>query len=202
VADHDAAKDQLASADELRQWAAAWRRHQDHDAARRLMDALYPQVIAIIRARLPRRMAEEDLAQEIFVRFFERLGSWDGRAPLTHWVSRLAVNHCIDQLRFERRRPELRLADLTEDEAEAVTANLASTEPRADHAAGASELAAKLLATLSPEERTVIAMLDLEGYTSTEVEALTGWSGVAVRVRAFRARRKLRKLLYDLGEAR
>jgi RNA polymerase sigma-70 factor, ECF subfamily len=191
-----------SQAAEMRNWAAAWLRDRDDDAARRLMDALYPGVIAIIRARLPRRTAEEDLAQEIFVRFFEKLGSWDKRAPLTHWIARMAVNLCIDCLRAERRRPELRLADLTEDEAAALTASLAAPAALANHAAGASELAQKLLAALSPPERVVIEMLDMEGRTGTEVEALTGWSSVTVRVRAFRARRKLRKMLLHLGERR
>ena len=78
---------------------AAWLRGRDEAAARRLMAALYPVVISIIRTRLPRRMAEEDLAQEAFVRFFERLDWYDGRAPLAHWTPRLAVNVCIDHLR-------------------------------------------------------------------------------------------------------
>lgn len=175
---------------------------RDETAARRLMDALYPQVIGIVRTRLPRRSSEEDLAQEIFVRFFEKLDSWDGRAPLTHWLARLAVNHCIDQLRAEARRPELRLADLTEDEAAALTNSLRAPEPSAGTAAGAHDLATRLLAALGPEERTVIEMLDMEGRTSTEVERLTGWSSVTVRVRAFRARRKLRQILLKLGEQR
>lgn len=198
----DAEVNPTPSTEVLRQWAGAWMRSRDENAARQLMDALYPQVISIVRARLPRRSSEEDLAQEIFVRFFEKLASWDGRAPLNHWLARLAVNHCIDQLRAEARRPELRLADLTEEEAEALTATLAAPEPSAGTAAGANDLAARLLAALSPEDRTVIEMLDLEGRTSTEVEQLTGWSSVTIRVRAFRARRKLRQMLLKLGERR
>ena len=81
-----------------------------------------------------------------------------------------------------------------------MTACLAAPEARADHTAGASDLAQRLLAALSPAERVVIEMLDLEGRTAPEVQALTGWSSVAVRVRAFRARGKLRKMLRQLGE--
>jgi RNA polymerase sigma-70 factor (ECF subfamily) len=197
VADNAADKTTTPNA-ELKAWAGAWLSSRDETAARRLMDALYPGVIAIIRARRSRRMAEEDLAQEVFVRFFERLASWDGRAPLSHWISRIAVNQCIDQLRAEGRRPELRLADLGEEEAQALEACLEAPEALADHQAGANELILKLLAALKPEERAVIEMLDLEGRTATEVEALTGWSSVAIRVRALRARRKLRKLIERL----
>jgi RNA polymerase sigma-70 factor (ECF subfamily) len=181
---------------------AAWLRERDEAAARRLMAGLYPMVISIIRARLPRRVAEEDLAQEIFVRFFERLGSHDGRAPLAHWTSRLAVNVCIDHLRAERRRPELRWADLSEDEARALEATLRAEGPASADATAAGDLAERLLETLSPQDRLVVRMLDLEGRTSVEVEELTGWSSVAVRVRAFRARRKLRKQLLKLEQER
>jgi RNA polymerase sigma-70 factor (ECF subfamily) len=181
---------------------AAWLRRRDEAAARRLMAALYPMVISIVRARLPRRLAEEDLAQEIFVRFFEKLGSYDQRAPLAHWTARLVVNVCIDHLRAERRRPELRWADLTEHEAEALEATLAAKGQEAADATAASDLVERLLETLSPEDRLVVQMLDLEGRTSVEVEKLTGWSSVAVRVRAFRARRKLREELLALEKQR
>ena len=173
----------------------------DEAAARRLLAELYPLVISIIRARLPRRMAEEDLAQEVFMRFFEKIGYYDGRKPLAHWVARLAVNVCIDHQRAEHCRPELRWADLSEDEAEALNATLAADASPLD-AFGAGELVEKLLETLGPEDRLVVQMLDLEGRNSTEVEALTGWSGVAVRVRALRARRKLRKQLLKLEKQR
>jgi RNA polymerase sigma-70 factor (ECF subfamily) len=199
--DHDRGavlSEAAGSADDV----AAWLRARDEAAARRLMAALYPVVIRIIRARLPRRMAEEDLAQEIFVRFFEKLGGYDGRAPLAHWTSRLAVNVCLDHLRAERRRPELRWADLSEHEAEALDATLSAQGQEAAAATAAGDLAERLLETLSPEDRLVVQMLDLEGRTSVEVEQLTGWSSVAVRVRAFRARRKLRKQLLALEKQR
>ena len=162
------------------------------------MAALYPCVMAIIRGRLPRRSAEEDMAQEIFVRFFEKLGSYDGRAPLRHWVSRLAVNVCIDALRAEARRPELRWADLSEPEAEALSATMADTVATAPDAAAASDLTAKLLDTLEPKDRLIVQMLDLEGRSVRDVQQLTGWSESAIKIRAFRARRKLRKTMLEL----
>jgi RNA polymerase sigma-70 factor (ECF subfamily) len=181
---------------------AAWQRDGDEAAARRLIAALYPQVIAIIRGRLPRRVAEEDLAQEVVARLFERLRVYDGRAPLAHWVSRLTVNLCIDHLRAERRRPELRWADLTETEADALTASLADSGLALPDALAARELAGKLLDTLGPEDRLVVTLLDLEGRSVAEARALTGWNQVAIRVRAFRARQKLRKAFLKLEKQR
>ncbi|MBM3858448.1 MAG: sigma-70 family RNA polymerase sigma factor [Verrucomicrobia bacterium] len=178
---------------------AAWIHSRDQAAARRLIATLYPDVIAIIRRRLPRRVAEEDLAQEVFARFFERLGEYDGRAPVSHWIARIAVNRCIDHLRAEKRRPELRWADLTETEADALTATLASEDPPASDA---HELAVKLLDLLGPEDRLVVTMLDLEGHSVTEVREATGWHEGAIRIRAFRARRKLRKEILKLEKQR
>src|SRR5215207_5313103 len=86
----------------------------DEDAARELVEHLYPKVIRIVRSHLPRRMAEEDLAQEIFLKMFIRLDQYEARngKPFDHWIARLAVRTCFDALRSERRRPELRFSDL------------------------------------------------------------------------------------------
>jgi RNA polymerase sigma-70 factor (ECF subfamily) len=181
---------------------AAWQRHGDENAARRLMAVLYPGVQSIIRGRLPRRMAEEDLVQEVFVRFFEKLGSYDGRAPLAHWLSRIAVNVCIDALRAETRRPELRWADLSEAEAGALSATVAGTMAEAPDVAAASDLTTKLLEELDPKDRMIIQMMDLEGRTVREVQELTGWGESAIKIRAFRARRKLRKTILALEKER
>src|SRR5277367_1805185 len=91
-------------------------RGRDEDAARLLFHHLYPLVIKVVRSHLPRRMSEEDLTQTVFMKVFANLNQYSGRAPLEHWVSRIAVNTCIKALRAEKVRPELRFADLSEDE--------------------------------------------------------------------------------------
>jgi RNA polymerase sigma-70 factor (ECF subfamily) len=63
---------------------------------------------------------------------------------------------------------------------------------------GARELSNKLLATLKPADRLVLTMMDMEGRSVAEVQAATGWSATLVKVRAFRARRKLRKAFEQL----
>src|SRR3954471_6576021 len=95
-------------------------RQQDESAARALVEHLYPLVIKIARAHRPRRMAEEDLAQDIFLKMFTRLDQYEGRegVPFEHWLARLAVTTCLDALRAEQRRPEWRWADLADSERE------------------------------------------------------------------------------------
>lgn len=171
----------------------------DQHAARQLVVSLTPMVLKIVRAHLPRRTGEEDLAQEVFLKMFARLDQYRGVVPFPHWVSRIAVTTCIDQLRHQKRRPELRWADLSETEAEVLDATLTGRETGGEpEAIAARELVGRLLDQLSPADRQVLVLLDLEQKTVAEISALTGWGKSLVKVRAFRARRKLRKLFTAL----
>jgi RNA polymerase sigma-70 factor (ECF subfamily) len=176
-------------------------RERDQAAARALVDHLYPLVIRIVRAHLPRRVAEEDLAQDIFLKMFTRLEQYKGAVPFPHWVSRIAVTTCIDQLRAQKRRPEFRWADLSENEAGVLDAVMTNeNDVEAGDALAARELVHKLLDQLKPDDRMVIQLLDLEQKTIAEISGLTGWSQSLVKVRAFRARRKLQKLFKELEQ--
>jgi len=174
-------------------------RARDQDAARKLVETLYPLVIRIVRAHLPRRVPEEDLSQEVFMKMFTRLDQYQGAMPFPHWVSRIAVTTCIDHLRAQKRRPEFRWADLSEAEAE-VLDNVITNENdvSASDTLASRELVHKLLAQLKPDDRMVIQLLDLEQKTLAEIHELTGWSTTLIKVRAFRARRKLQKFFQEL----
>ena len=171
----------------------------DEDAARELLAHLTPLVLKIVRSHLPRRTSEEDLVQAVFVKVFTKLDQFGGAVPLAHWVSRIAVNTCLNQLAHEKIRPELRHADLSEDE-EAVIQNLAADtgELPAEQSLASRELVEKMLAKLNPADRLVITLLHLEGRSVEEVRTVTGWSGPLVKVRAFRARQKMKQHLAQL----
>jgi RNA polymerase sigma-70 factor (ECF subfamily) len=174
-------------------------RGSDQAAARELVEHLYPLVIRIVRSHLPRRVAEEDLSQEIFMKMFTRIEQFQGNVPFSHWVSRIAVTTCNDHLRAQKRRPEFRWADLSEGEADVLDAVLTNeNEVAPDEALAARELVNKLIGQLKPDDQMVIRLLDLEQKSIAEISALTGWNGSLVKVRAFRARRKLRKLFEEL----
>jgi RNA polymerase sigma-70 factor (ECF subfamily) len=174
-------------------------RVRDQAACRQLVEQLYPQVIRIVRSHLPRRVAEEDLAQEVFMKMFTRLEQYQGAVPFPHWVSRIAVTTCIDQLRAQKRRPEFRWADLPESQAEVLDHVLSDDREAAPgDALAARELVDRLLGQLKPDDQLVIRLLDLEQKTLAEISALTGWNQTLIKVRAFRARRKLQKLFQEL----
>jgi len=173
-------------------------------AARGMVDALYGHVMRIVRSHLPRAADEQDLAQEIFMKMFSRIETWRGDQPFPHWVSRIAVNTCIDRLRRQKARPEVRFADLSEEEANFLETTFAGgdhcTEAARD--TDGSEVVEKLLATLNATEQTILRMLDLEQKSVQEISALTGWGTSKVKVTAMRARRKLNETLQRLESTR
>ena len=173
----------------------------DNDAARALVRQLYPLVAKIVRAHRPRRTAEEDLCQMIFIRVFQKLSQFSGKVPLEHWVSRIAVNTCLNQIESEKVRPELRHADLSEEE-RAVVENLAvsSGELAPDQRFASRQLVEHLLAALKPVERLAIDLLYLQGRSVDEIRKMTGWSAALIKVRAFRARQKMKAQLARIRE--
>jgi RNA polymerase sigma-70 factor (ECF subfamily) len=174
-------------------------RQRDEEAARLLFHHLYPLVIKVVRSHLPRRMSEDDLTQTVFMKVFANLDQYSGKAPLEHWVSRIAVNTCIKALRSEKVRPELRWADLSEEQVEVMDWLAATDEDiRPDRNLASRELVEKMLSQLKPKDRLVISLMNLEGRTIEEVRQITGWSQAVIKVRAFRARGKLRKLYQSL----
>jgi RNA polymerase sigma factor (sigma-70 family) len=174
-------------------------RDDDDVAARELIQQLYSLVAKIVRAHRPQRTPEEDLCQMIFVKVFQNLHQYSGKVPISHWVSRIAVNTCHNAVAAEKARPELRHADLSEEQA-GIVQNLASTseEVAPDRRLAARDLVEKLLAMLKPVERLIIDMLYLQECSVAEVQQLTGWTAAKVKVTAFRARQKLRKQLGGL----
>ena len=169
-------------------------RQRDEDAARALFRHLYPRVARLVHSHLPRRTSAEDLVQVVFMKVFANLDRFSGQVPLEHWVSRIAINTCLNQLAAEKARPELRWADLNEEQAQAletVTAGDAGLDPWQDVAA--REIVEKLLAQLPSPARLLLTLLHLEGRSVEEIRQITGWKVPVIKVRAFRARRKLRK---------
>src|ERR1700688_2555442 len=96
----------------------------------------------------------------IFIKMFQKLPQFSGKVPLLHWVSRIAVNTCLNQIRHEKRRPEVRLADLSEDEA-AVVEHLATSpsELNASDQFASRELVDRLLESLKPKDRLLMRLM-------------------------------------------
>jgi RNA polymerase sigma-70 factor (ECF subfamily) len=169
-------------------------RQGDEKAVLDIFHYMYPTVAKLVQANLPAREGAEDLIQQVCVKVTTHLNQFSGKVPLLHWVSRIAVNTCLNQIRHEKRRPEVRLADLSEDEA-AVIENLAtsSTELSASDQVASRELVDKLLDTLKPQDRLLMRLMYLEGRQLEDISKLTGWNKAVIKVRTFRARAQLRR---------
>jgi RNA polymerase sigma-70 factor (ECF subfamily) len=172
-------------------------REGDASAANALVTHLHPLVRRLVRNHLPRRTSEEDLTQEALVKVFQRLETYRHRegVPFEHWVSRLTVRTCLDALRAEKARPEWRWADLGDGETDWMEYLLnRQAEPPRESPSDAKSIVERLLSHLSASDRLVITLLDLEQRSTLEISQTTGWSRPMVKMRAMRARHKLRTI--------
>ncbi len=147
-----------------------------------------------IAARFVRNDLElDDICQEVFIKVYQNMRKYRGDAPFEHWVSKIAVNACYDELRKQRREGyKVSLEDVTLSLKDHASEEISSGE--------AWEILKHALARLRPEYRLVITLLNLEEKSVREVSALTGWSEANIKVRAFRARKELKRILEDNNE--
>ncbi|MET0646708.1 MAG: sigma-70 family RNA polymerase sigma factor [Pyrinomonadaceae bacterium] len=153
--------------------------------------------VALIASRFFRQREQvEEVVQESFTKAYFALGEFGGgrEASFAAWLARIAFNTSYDELRRQKRRPEGALEDLTEEESSRLAERLRPGSD-AEGAAVSRDLASKLLARLSPDDRLVLVMLDVEGLSVAEIAGLLGWTGSKVKVRAHRARAHLRRVL-------
>jgi RNA polymerase sigma-70 factor (ECF subfamily) len=141
----------------------------------------------------------EEAAQEVFLKAYTQLGSFEGRGSIEGWLTRIATNTCLNMVRSSKRRPEFTVSDLTADEQNWLEQQPDGLEqPSVENSLVAADLADRLLGVLPPEDQQALLMIDGEDASIKEVAEATGWSESKVKVRAFRARRKLREAMEKL----
>ena len=171
----------------------------DESAFEKLFERHRRRVARIAARFFPRQEQIEEIVQESFTKAYFALPQFAGAhaASFAAWLTQITVNACYDELRRHARRAEQPLADFDETQAQQLTASLRATGASADveSALVARDLATKLLARLSAEDRLVLTLLDAEGLSVAEIAQVTGWSVPKVKVRAHRARAHLRRVL-------
>ena len=163
-----------------------------------LVQKYSPRVFATARRYARRESEIEDIAQEVWLKAFKKLRSFRGEAPFEHWLMRLTVRTCYDFLRRHQRNRESAFSDLTEPENDWLERFVTQPEAVSENADAARLLVARVLERLSPPARLIITLLEIEDRSVKEIAALTGWSVPLVKVRAFRARAEMRKILAKL----
>jgi RNA polymerase sigma-70 factor (ECF subfamily) len=156
--------------------------------------------VSLIAGRFFRQREQiEEIVQESFMKAYFALPDFaNGQEnSFASWIARIAFNACYDELRRLKRRPESAAGDISEEEAAWLQAQLRAEGAGADveAAAIARDLADKLLARLSPEDRLLLVMLEVEGMSVAEISESNSWSISKVKVRAHRARAALRRVL-------
>jgi RNA polymerase sigma-70 factor (ECF subfamily) len=162
-----------------------------------------PRVFATARKYARRESEVEDIVQEVFLKAFSKLNTFRSESPFEHWLMRLTVRTCYDHLRAHQRNREQMLAEITDEEVQWLEKVSSSVDAGAEESASAARLVIhKLLQHLSPESRLIIQLLEIEEKSLKEIAELTGWSIPMIKVRAFRARAAMRKILSRMDKAR
>jgi len=163
------------------------------------------QVLAIVRKRVPHSDVEE-VAHETFIDAYRSLPGYAGIKPFEHWLSRIAVRRCCDYWRKIERRKELRDGPLDDRHTDwleqAAVAQSIDKHERLSEQQEAGEIIEIALGQLSPENRLLMDLLYLQGWSLKETAETMQWSIVKVKVRAFRARQKMREIIDSLRTTR
>src|SRR4051812_43332676 len=165
-----------------------------------LVQKYSPRVFATARRYARRESEIEDIVQEVWVKAFQKLASFRGEAPFEHWLMRLAVRTCYDFLRGHQRNRETVFSELTEDEGDWLERFVKDPSAADERADAARQLVNRVLEQLSPPARLVITLLEIEDRSVKEIAQITGWSVPLVKVRAFRARAEMKKILGKMSK--
>jgi RNA polymerase sigma-70 factor, ECF subfamily len=175
----------------------------DETAFREIVERYQSKVFSIIHGIVRQRNDVEDIAQQVFAKVYLSLKNFDFRSSLITWIYKITVNECFDYLRKRKVRKLVYESDLSEDEVRRVE----NTEPNVDRTLPAdSSLAqrdyvSKLLSRVSEEERMLLMLKEVEGYSVEELAAQTGMNENTIKVKLFRARQKLVKASQRLDRA-
>lgn len=164
-----------------------------------LVKKYLPRVFATARRYARRESEVEDIVQEVWIKAYQKLHTYRASAPFEHWLMRLTVRTCYDFLRAHRRNRETTFSELSKPELDWLDRFGQQPDAACETADAARQLVERLLERLSPSARLVITLLAIEGRSVKEVSRLTGWSVPLVKVRAFRARAEMRRLLAKIA---
>jgi RNA polymerase sigma-70 factor, ECF subfamily len=158
----------------------------------------YKRLVAAIGGRYFQQPEQvEEIIQITFTKVFFELENFRGRHDfsLASWLSKIATNTCLNTLRTKKCKPESQLSDLSDVNINTLFAGVDKNGKDTEKHLADRDLAEKLLSHLAAEDRALLQMLYVEEKSIGEVSGITGWSVSNVKVRSYRARNALRKLL-------
>jgi RNA polymerase sigma-70 factor (ECF subfamily) len=168
----------------------------DAPAFNQVVTAYRRRILGTISRLIGRPEDVEDVGQEVFLRLYFSLGQLRTPEVFEPWLYRLTVNACYDYLRKSKRRPESRMADLSEQQvmmADAVAGSKAQLDET--EKSRVRDTVNGMLSSVSEEDRVLLTMKEVEGLSLKEMEAIYGVNENALKVRLFRARQRVLKKL-------
>lgn len=172
----------------------------DTESFEPIVQKYLPRVFATARRYARRESEVEDIVQEVWLKAFQKLHTFRGDAPFEHWLMRLTVRTCYDFLRAHRRNRETSFTELSQPEADWLDRFVQQPDTAGENTDAARQLVNRILDQLSPPARLVITLLEIEERSVKEISRLTGWSQTLVKVRAFRARKEMQKLIAKIAK--
>src|SRR5688500_18526233 len=167
----------------------------DELAFSEIVDRYQSKVFSIIYGILRNHNDAEDIAQQVFAKIYFSIRSFDFRSSLLTWIYKITVNECYDYLRKRKVRKLVYESDFSEEDAHRMeNSELASDhKPAVDTALAQRDYVWKLLSKVSEEDRSLMLMKEVEGYSVEELAQMTGMNENTIKVKLFRARQKLLK---------
>lgn len=170
----------------------------DSQAFEKIITKYQSRIFATVRKYARRDNEVDDIAQEVFIKAFRKLHTYRAEAPFEHWIMRLTVRTCYDFLRKHQRNKENSFTDLTDPEKDWLQDFLKAPEGNFSNHQGAKELVTRLMDMMSPSGKLILQLQEIEQKSVKEISEITGWSVSLVKVRAFRARKEMRKHLENI----
>jgi len=171
------------------------------DAFEILMERYNSYIFNIVGKYVPRPQVRE-VAHDVFVRTYQSLGNFSGHGHFSNWLATIAVRCCYDFWRQHYKNREFTLSSVTEEHQKWLDEVLAGESVQAFEELVARresrEILDYALDRLSVEDRMVLTAIYLEGLPIREVAQLLGWKVTKVNVRAYRSKKKMRKIISDL----
>ena len=167
--------------------------HEDKEAFEELIRRHQHRVFAVAGGIIRRREDVEDIAQQVFVKAYFSLKRFDQRAAFSTWLYKITVNECWDMLRKKKVRPLVYEADLSEDQARQVisSAEKGKEEPDISERLEARQQVERLLDGLDERDRLMLILKEVEGFSIEEIAEVLDLNPNTVKVRLFRARRRV-----------
>lgn len=174
---------------------------EDQEAYEELVRRHQHRVFAVAGGILRRREDVEDIAQQVFVKAYFSLKRFDQRAAFSTWLYKITVNECWDLLRKKKVRPLVYEADLSEEQSRQIEASEAKGNPVPDvsERLEARERVEQLLEGLDERDRLMLVLKEVEGFSIEEVAEVLDLNANTVKVRLFRARRRIVTLAAKRG---